>query len=276
MLETVTLVDPDADSRVSIAPTRGAIATRFSVRGRPVFYLDEDTLRDPTKNVRGGNPVLFPSPGPLPGDRFTRAGRAGSMKQHGFARQLPWSVVSTHEREATLRLASDDATRAQFPWDFVVELRYALAGSTLTVDARIENPGPEPLPFALGYHPYFYVPDADKPHARVPTSATRAWDNVAKTERLLGGPIDLALPEVDLHLVDHGETSAVLELPGGRSIVVRGSPDFGRWVIWTVAGKDYVCLEPWTAPAGALATGDRLLEVAPGASRTLTIAIEAT
>ena len=78
-----------------------------------------------------------------------------------------------HEREATLRLASDDATRAQFPWDFVVELRYALAGSTLTVDARIENPGPEPLPFALGYHPYFYVPDADKPHAMSTTNSNR-------------------------------------------------------------------------------------------------------
>jgi len=276
MLETVTLVDPDADSRVSIAPTRGAIATRFSVRGRPVFYLDEDTLRDPTKNVRGGNPVLFPSPGPLPGDRFARAGRSGSMKQHGFARQLPWEVVSSHEREATLRLASDDVTRAQFPWDFVLELRYALAGARLTIDARVENPGTEPLPFALGYHPYFFVPDADKRHARIPTAATRAWDNVAKTECGVSLPIDLTLPEVDLHLVDHGASQAVLELPDGRSIVLSGSPELRRWVIWTVAGKDYVCLEPWTAPAGALATGDGLLEVAPGASRAITLAIEST
>lgn len=276
MLETVTLVDPDADSRVSIAPTRGAIATRFSVRGRPVLYLDEDTLRDPTKNVRGGNPVLFPSPGPLPGDRFARAGRSGSMKQHGFARQLPWEVVSSHEREATLRLASDDVTRAQFPWDFVLELRYALAGARLTIDARVENPGTEPLPFALGYHPYFFVPDSDKRHARIPTAATRAWDNVAKIESGVSGPIDLTRPEVDLHLVDHGASEAVLELPGGRSIVLSGSPELRRWVIWTVAGKDYVCLEPWTAPAGALATGDGLLEVAPGASRTITLAIEST
>src|SRR4051812_11386022 len=95
-LETVTLVDQAA--RVVVAPSRGGMVTRFEVNGEPVLFLDAASLTDLAKNVRGGNPVLFPSPGPLAGERFTRDGKSGSMKQHGFARQEAWTVVEQSER----------------------------------------------------------------------------------------------------------------------------------------------------------------------------------
>src|SRR4051812_25236013 len=103
-LETVTLRHDDA--RVVIAPSRGGMVTRFDVGEHPVLFLDAASLADTTKNVRGGNPVLFPSPGPLAGERFHRGGKSGSMKQHGFARQEPWTVIAQAEREVTLELAS--------------------------------------------------------------------------------------------------------------------------------------------------------------------------
>jgi len=275
-LETVTLVHDDA--RVVIAPARGGMVTRFDVGDRPVLFLDAASLVDTTKNVRGGNPVLFPSPGPLVGERFTRDGRSGSMKQHGFARQEAWSVVAQTEREITLELASNDATRTQYPWDFVARLRYALAGTTLTVETRIESRSASPMPFALGFHPYFHVPDAEKAQARIDTDATRGFDNVTKAMVDVRSPIDLTQKEVDLHLVDHKAHSATLQRGDRDRIVVSGDPEFRRWVVWTLAGKDFVCLEPWTAPADALNTGEGLLSVAPGASKTLTmvIAYEAT
>jgi galactose mutarotase-like enzyme len=273
-LETVVLEDASAHARVVIAPARGGMVTRFDVAGKPVLYLDVATLVDETKNVRGGNPVLFPSPGPLAGDRFTRDGRSGSMKQHGFARNRGWKVIATNDkRDAMLELASDDATRAVYPWDFVARLRYALAGTTLTIATTVENRDTTAsMPFALGFHPYFHVPDADKARARIPTAATRAYDNVTKTNVDVRGPIDLTAKEVDLHLVDHGSNSATLHR-GDDAIVVTGTPDFGRWVVWTLAGKDFVCLEPWTAAADALNTGDKLLVLAPGESKSLTVTV---
>ena len=271
-VETLTLADAAARARVVIAPGRGGMVTRFDVGGRPVLFLDEATLVDETKNVRGGNPVLFPSPGPLAGDHFTRQGRSGSMKQHGFARQRAWSVLMASTHEATLELSSDEATHAQFPWDFVARLRYALAGTSLTVETRIENRSDTPMPFALGFHPYFHVASVDKARARVPTTATRAWDNVAKQLGDLRGPIDLTQKEVDLHLVDHTGNSATL-YRGDDCIVVAADPEMGRWVVWTLAGKDFVCLEPWTAPADALNTGEKLLTLSPGGSKTITMTI---
>jgi galactose mutarotase-like enzyme len=236
------------------------------------MFLDAASLVDTTKNVRGGNPVLFPSPGPLAGDRFTRAGKSGSMKQHGFARQRAWSVVETTPRETTLQLESDDETRAQYPWDFVARLRYALAGTTLTVETRVENRSDAAMPFALGFHPYFHIADADKKRARIPTDAKRAYDNVTKQDIDVTGPIDLTQKEVDLHLIDHSTSSATLDR-GEDRIVLAGDPEFRRWVVWTLAGKDFVCLEPWTAAANALNSGDRLTELAPGESKTMTVTI---
>jgi galactose mutarotase-like enzyme len=272
-LETNYLEVPATDARVVVAPARGGMATRFEVGGSAVFFLDEATLTDPTKSVRGGNPVLFPSPGPLAGDRFTRDGRSGSMKQHGFARLVSWTPRFASATEVTLELVSDDATRAQFPWDFRAYLRYALAGTTLTVETRLENRSATPMPFALGFHPYFAVPDADKARARIDTDATRAFDNVTKTVRDLGGPIDLTPKEVDLHLINHTAHRATLHRGDGSRVVVSGDADFRRWVVWTLAGKDFVCLEPWTAPADALNSGEGLLTLAPGEAKTLSITI---
>ena len=62
-LESLVLHDTEGNGQLTLAPTRGGMATRLVLGGKDVFYLDEATLADVTKNVRGGNPVLFPQPG---------------------------------------------------------------------------------------------------------------------------------------------------------------------------------------------------------------------
>jgi galactose mutarotase-like enzyme len=251
------------------------MATRLALGGVHAFFLDEATLRDPTKNVRGGNPVLFPQPGKLENDAFTRAGKHGHLKQHGFARSLPWEIARTGTEGAasvTLRLASSDATRAVYGWEFIVEYTYILRGSTLRIEQRFVNAGGEPMPFGAGFHTYFHVTQAEKAGARITTKATRAFDNVEKQKVALRG-IDLTRPEVDLHLEDHGAEPCTLTFARG-AIVVRGSPEYTHWVIWTLAGKDFVCVEPWTCPGNALNTGERLIALGPGEARTLWVEYE--
>ena len=269
--------DSGAGSRAELAPWRGGMLTRFSVGGEDVFYLDEASFDDVSKNVRGGVPVLFPSPGKLTGDSWSRDGKSGSMHQHGFARELAWEVVSTGNdggAKATLAIVSTDATRARYPWSFRAEYTYTLRASTLRIDQAFTNTGGEPMPFGAGFHPYFRVLDREKASARVATAATSAFDNKAKhTIDLRGAPIDLTASEVDLHLIDHGSASATLDRGVSPAIVLRGSEEFGRWVIWTLTGKDFVCLEPWTCPGDALNTGESLMILEPGGSRSLWLEI---
>ena len=40
-------------------------------------------------------------------------------------------------------------------------------------------------------------------------------------------------------------------------------------MLWTLRGKDFVCVEPWTAPAGALASGEGLVHVPTRSTATL-------
>jgi galactose mutarotase-like enzyme len=138
----LVLADESSESRVEIAPQRGALVTSFKVKDRELLYLEPATLGDATKNVRGGIPVLFPSPGKLTSDLFTRDGRTGSMKQHGFARNMPWMPETTSDAaraEVTLRLDSNEQTRAQYPWDFSAALTFSLRGTRLTIQHRVHN-----------------------------------------------------------------------------------------------------------------------------------------
>ncbi|MBL9039375.1 MAG: galactose mutarotase [Archangium sp.] len=258
---TISLHDETAGSRATIAPSRGALTTSFFALGQEWLFLDQATFADPSQNVRGGVPVLFPSPGKLENDRYAR----GSMKQHGFARTSAFREVGRGSDSAAwveLELVDSDSTRAQYPWRFSVRLRFSLRGAQLSLDAQVENRGSEPMPFALGYHPYFAVPVADKARSRIPTRATRAWDNVKKANVDVAS-VDLASGEVDLHLLDHGSPDASLETPTG-TLTMRGP--FSRWVIWTLPSRDFVCLEPWTAPGNALNSGEGLTMLAPGAT----------
>jgi galactose mutarotase-like enzyme len=263
----------DSTSTAVIEPKRGAIATRFDVGSHQVLFMDVETLRDPTKNVRGGIPVLFPTPGKLVGDGWSHAGLGGTMKQHGFARNRPWKVVEATANTAVLALESDDTTRAQFPWDFTFQMTFTLRGASLRLDQHIVNRSSTPMPFGVGFHPYFAVSDADKARTRITTTSQRAFDNVTKRTIDVGDAIDLTQKEVDLHLLDHGSTESSLITPHG-TVRLRGSGEYTHWVVWTLAGRDFVCLEPWTCPGDALNTGDRLLVLQPSASRTLTLEID--
>jgi galactose mutarotase-like enzyme len=254
----------DADSRVTIAEERGAIVTSFSIAGRELLYMDESTLRDPSKNVRGGIPILFPSPGKLDGDRFSHDGKSGSMKQHGFARDEPFRVTGSK-----LTLESNDRTRARFPWDFRLTIDFVLEKNILHMNIEVTNTGDETMPFGFGIHPYFSI--KDKASARITTKATRAFDNVTKKEVPFDG-FDLTKKEVDLHLLDHGSSESTLSHAGG-AVSIRASQEFSRWVVWTLEGKDFVCLEPWTCPGNALNTNSSLLRLSREESRRLSIEI---
>lgn len=255
----------DGESRATISSVRGGLTSRFDVGARSVLYLDAATLEDPTKNVRGGIPVLFPTPGKLTNDHWRYAAYEGSQPQHGFARKEPWQVIASDARSATLRL--DQPATPDWPWPCSLQIRYVLSGATLRLEPSVTNRGSTDMPFGLGFHPYFIVAQADKAAMRIPTRARHAWDNVQKREIELSSPIDLSDKEVDLHLEDHGSSRAQLVWADGRTITMDACAELSRWVVWTLADRDFVCLEPWTCPGDALNTTAQLLVLPPNTTR---------
>jgi len=252
-----------AGHSVTVAPERGALVTSLNIAGRELLYMDEATLFDANKNVRGGNPVLFPAPGKLTDDAWRQAGKSGVMKQHGFARNLPWKATVCGTQAVELELCANEVTLAHYPWRFRTQLRLTWIGTRLRVTTVVCNEDQTAMPYALGFHPYFAV--ADKARARIPTAATSVYNNVTKRRETFAG-FDFAQPEVDLHLLDHGD-SCFLDLHEGSGVELTASKDFSVWVVWTVSGKNYICVEPWTAAGNAMNSGERLSRLAPGESR---------
>jgi galactose mutarotase-like enzyme len=276
-LEALRLEDEATGSLVTLAPARGGMVARFSVGGVPVLYLDESTLADPSKSVRGGIPILFPIAGKLPGDRYDIAGRPYSMKQHGFARNLPWTLLDQGTEDGasvTLGLEASDATRAQYPFDFALRFTYRLRGDVLAIEQTFENRGTTPMPIHPGLHPYFFVSDATKSAVRIDTDATRAFDNRVGREIPVTQPIELAGREVDLFLLDHRARETVLHRPGLPGVRIGFGDDQGVLVVWTLPGRDFVCVEPWRTKPGALA-GAVAPKIPPGGhgSTTLTLSL---
>jgi galactose mutarotase-like enzyme len=268
MIDLITL--RTANSSVTIAPSRGALVTSLIVCGQEVLYLDDDTFRDTSKNVRGGIPVLFPSPGKLSNDTWQYAGQTGVMKQHGFARTEAWTPTQQTPRSLICALASNDSTLAQFPWIFKAELEFTLSDRALRITFQLQNTGDTTMPFGIGYHPYFRV--SDKAHARIPTTATQAFDNRLKAIHPFTG-FDFTQEELDIHLLDHRSRTCDLLADGSR-IVLRTAEDFSLWVIWTLAGKDFVCMEPWSSPGNAINSGERLLTLPAGERHESWIEVE--
>ena len=266
--ETYILTDQGASSRLEVVPERGGIITSWSLQGQDILYLDAERFTDPSLSVRGGIPILFPICGNLPNNTYTYKGEQYTLKQHGFARDLPWEVTNqvTNDLVAlTLVLNSNDQTRAVYPFDFQLAFTYQLKGNTLEIQQRYTNHSTEPMPFSTGLHPYFFTSDKTKLEFEIP--ASQYQDQITKEVHPFSGTFDLSRDEIDVAFRQVNGSSASVTDTGRRLKVILSYSDlYSTLVFWTVKGKDYYCLEPWSAPRNALNTGDHLTQLAPGAS----------
>ncbi|WP_349897937.1 aldose 1-epimerase family protein [Parafrigoribacterium soli] len=239
-------------------------------------------------------PVLFPIVGRLPDDRLTVDGQQYTMTQHGFARDLPFTVERPHDASLTFTLVDDERTREQFPFPFVLQLRYSLSGSTLRVSYRLENPGEATLHASLGAHPGFRWP---LPGAESRNSHTIEFerDEPAPIRRLVGGlllPQDFSTPvagntlalqeslfDADAVIFDRVESRSVRYTAPGAPVITVSFPDFPILGVWSKAPGEFVCIEPWfgmTSPIGFDADFSQKpgqLALEPGESRELTLEI---
>jgi len=232
----------------------------------------------------GHAPILFPIVGRLNGDVLRIDGQEYPMKQHGFARHSTFEVAMQEADRALFRLTANDETRAQYPFDFVLEVGFALRGATLIVEVVIANPGSVPLPASLGFHPAFAWPlpygDSRENH-RIVFANVEPGAIVALNEGLFAGTRLSPLKGRELHLTDslfaedaliwdpiHSQSVSYGAADGPRlRIDFPGTPSLG---IWTKPGAAFLCVEPWHGhadPAGF--KGDfrdkpGVFEVAPG------------
>ena len=102
--------------------------------------------------------VLFPFIARLTNDSYTFKGEKYHMTIHGFAKKMPFEVVSEEKSSVTMRLHSNEETKKDYPFDFNLDITYFLEDKQLFVFYRVENESDETMSFAIGGHPGFNVP----------------------------------------------------------------------------------------------------------------------
>ncbi|MGQ4649448.1 aldose epimerase family protein [Lyngbya aestuarii] len=275
--QTYTLTDQEAKSQLEIVPERGGIVTQWSFQGQEILYLDNERFADPSLTVRGGIPILFPICGNLPDNTYTYQGKEFQLKQHGFARNLPWRVTEqlTNERASlTLVLNSNDQTRAVYPFDFQVSFTYQLKGDTLEIQQRYTNYSEEPMPFSTGLHPYFLISDKDQLELDIPASEYQNQNS--QVVHSFDGGFDLSTDEIDAAFLEPNDNCAsAIDKERRIKITLSYTELYSTLVFWTVKGKDFYCLEPWSAPRNALNTGEKITRLSPGESLEASVSLKA-
>lgn len=265
--KTYILSDSYAQTELEVVPERGGIITKWRIQGQELLYLDSDRFTHPELSVRGGIPILFPICGNLPDNTYTYKGQQYTLKQHGFARDLPWQVTEQATDDCaslTLSLDSNDETKAVYPFDFALSFSYRLWGNSLVIYQNFTNHSTEPMPFSIGLHPYFAVQDKASLQFHIPASEFQ--DQKTKTTHPFSGEFDLNSDEIDAAFRQLSSDSATVS-DVSRQLQLNmewNNAYYGTLVFWTLKGKDFYCIEPWSAPRNALNTGEDLVMLPPG------------
>ena len=243
----------------------------------------------------GRAPLLFPVVGAVNGGVIRVDGAEYPMLKHGFARHSRFTVAEHAADRVTLRLTDSADSRAAWPFAFVLEIAFAVADVTLSVEARIGNPGDAPVPASFGFHPAFAWPlpyGAPRGDHRIafdraePDGLRRLTaDGLILPERrpspLDGNILHLAdeLFEADALIWGSVESQAVTYGAPGKPQVRVAFPDTPRLGIWTKPGARFVCIEPWHGIAdpagytGAFRDKPGVFLIPPGGERRIAMEI---
>ncbi|XP_078430997.1 galactose mutarotase-like superfamily protein [Wolffia australiana] len=126
----------------------GACVTSWKISGeKDLLFVRPDAVFNKTKPISGGIPHCFPQFGP------------GPMQQHGFARNLDWSVVGTENAEGdptvTLELKDNEYTRAMWDFSFHALYKISLSPKALQTVVTITNTDSKTFSFSGALHTYF-------------------------------------------------------------------------------------------------------------------------
>ena len=248
------------DSLIRIVPERGGLITGWLSEGKELLYFDLERFLDKDKSVRGGIPILFPICGDL-SEGYLIGGKKYFLKQHGFARDLPWSIGLLKDNLGIrLKLSDTKDSRSYFPFFFTILMDVCLKEKSLQISVKIYNRGNDSMPFSFGLHPYFQISNLEKikidglPEKCIDQTNMKVT-NASDQIRILDKGVDfLSYPSCSVKVVDYLSRN-VIEL-------IHQEP-MDTNVIWTDPPRPMVCLEPWTSPRNSLVSGDRKLEIKP-------------
>jgi aldose 1-epimerase len=284
--DIVRLEDTTTQTAVSIVPSVGDIAFEMRVKGQNVLHWPYASLDDfKAKPGMSGIPFLGPWANRLDETAFYANGTRyafdmelgnvrGPIPIHGFlTTNNQWQVIEVNADAdsawVTSRLAffSQPAWIKQWPFAHTIEITHRLHGGVLEVRTTITNMSGQPMPVAIGFHPYFRLTDSVRDEWTLSVGARTHW-RLAPTkiptgetepiERLFSSPQavplrDFTLDDVFGDLIRDADGRATVSVIGkAQRIDVVFGPNYRAAVVWAPTPGTFICIEPMAGITDAI------------------------
>ncbi len=277
----VRLTDSVHGVEVLIAPSVGNTAYRMKVHGKDILYFPFDDISQYPNGRLGGIPFLAPwadlldeqafwANGKRYGFNMTLGNVRGERPIHGLLTYSPlWQVteVAADARSAhvssRLEFWKYPDLMAQWPFAHDYQVTYSLADGVLEVKTTITNLSADRMPVAIGFHPFFQIPDiprdewtahlAARVHVvadehQIPTGEMRPLD-IPNPLLLRGQTLDDGF--TDLERDADGRAHFSIE-SGGKTVEILFGPRYQVATIYLPAPppgetREFICFEPLAA-----------------------------
>ena len=291
--DVVQLEDTRSQTRVLLLPSIGNIAFEMTVKGHDVLrwpYQSIDEFK--ARQAMNGIPFMGPWANRLDEQAFYANGRKynfdmelgnvrGPIPIHGFLTFTnQWQVVQMKADgqsawvTSRLEFFRNPMWMKQFPFAHTIEMTHKLQDGILQVTTRIQNLSSDPMPVAIGFHPYFQLTDSPRDEWTVSVGARTQWvlapnkiptGETQPIEKFLPDPNAAPLKDYDFDhvfgdLVRDASGRAVMTLKGKtQQLDVLLGPNYRAVVIYaprptasTGQERNFICFEPMAGITNAM------------------------
>ncbi len=209
------------------------------------------------------SPVLFPLVGNYYEKKSIYAGHTYEMGQHGFARDMEFTLLERSDDELLFYLQEDETSLEKYPFWFELMIRYQLDGTTVKVEWTVKNTNDDVMHFSIGAHPAFNC-DLDTASLRfekkgkpcdklvaniIAGDGSGCLSDEQEVLALDNGVLKLSdeLFAKDALIMEDEQADLVTLIDGDGKDVVSVTCPTQLFGIWSPVGKHapFVCIEPW-------------------------------
>ena len=209
------------------------------------------------------SPVLFPFVGGVKDKIYRHEGKEYSIGQHGFARDMEFSMESVTEEEIWFSLSETEESLEKYPFCFLLRIGYKIEDTKVKVMWEVKNSNDDTMFFSIGAHPGFAI-DSLKGHAfllrdkkgkAVSSIKNRIFGKggcvTGKTEEIILSEGMLLLSEElfdnDALVLENDQIGSVTLLDENKLSLLTVKFDAPLVGLWSPPHKNapFVCIEPW-------------------------------
>ena len=178
------------------------------------------------------------------------------LLRHGFARDVNFQLISKTDEEAVFSLLANEETLNVYPFLFELQLKYTLIENELQITYNIYNKDNVVLPFSIGAHPAFALPNDFENYAlefdQLENLISYQLENDLISDSTIEHqmienklPLTYSLFENDALIFKNLNSKKITILENNIPLLQIKFNDFPHFGIWTKKEAPFICLEPW-------------------------------